>query len=101
MGFRNCLEAGWIGFEPLQDLEYVDLYIIAQMLEQSIKCPLPQLHIYGETCMILLSEGRSMTFISALVSWDLMWNTSKIWKVSVQSVGVLILLTIRKRMVDI
>ena len=49
----------------------------------------------------LKSGGRSMTFISALVSWDLMWNTSKIWKVSVQSVGVLILLTIRKRMVDI
>ena len=24
MGFSNCLEAGWIGFEPLQDLENVD-----------------------------------------------------------------------------
>ena len=50
-GFRNCLEAGWIGFEPLQDLEYVDLNIIAQVLEQSIKLPLPQHYrhdgIYG------------------------------------------------------
>ena len=41
MGFRSYLEAGWIGFEPLQDLEYVDLNIIAQVLEQSIKLPLP------------------------------------------------------------
>ena len=41
MGFRNCLEAGCIGFEPFQDLEYVDLNIIAQVLEQSIKLPLP------------------------------------------------------------
>ena len=47
MGFRNCLEAGWIGFEPLQDLEYVDLNIIAQVLEQSIKLPLPQLYRHG------------------------------------------------------
>ena len=44
MGFRNCLEAGWIGFEPLQDLEYVDFNIIAQVLEKSIKLPLPQLY---------------------------------------------------------
>ena len=41
MGFRNCLEGGWIGFEPLQDLECVDLNIIPQVLEQSIKLPLP------------------------------------------------------------
>ena len=47
MGFRNCLEAGWIGFEPLQDLEYVDFNIIAQVLEKSIKLPLPQLYRHG------------------------------------------------------
>ena len=43
MGFRNCLEAGWIGLEPVQELEYVDFNIIAQVLEQPIKLPLPQL----------------------------------------------------------
>ena len=47
MGFRNCLEAGCIGFEPFQDLEYVDLNIIAQVLEKSIKLPLPQLYRHG------------------------------------------------------
>ena len=41
MGIRNCLEAGWIGFDSVQDLEYVDLYIIGQVQEQSIKHPLP------------------------------------------------------------
>ena len=46
MGIRNCLEAGWIGFDSVQDLEYVDLYL-AKCRSSPSSSHCPQLYRHG------------------------------------------------------